>query len=244
MLVERDFKSRYVGSMGGLAWSILNPLLQVAIYSLIFSLVFGRTILGAPFTLWLFAGLLPWITFAEVIKNSAGSLEKNRNLITKTPFPAEILSLVTIGTAFTAHVVGFLVLLGLLLVFHHPPGAAAATLPFYAVCLAAFSLGLSWLVAALNVFVRDTAQVMNLVLQLWFYLCPIIYPLSIIPESYRFLLRLNPLVFITEGYRRALIENRGIPLADMAYFLLVTFVFLVLGGWMFRRLKGQFPEVL
>jgi len=244
MLVERDFRSRYVGSMGGLAWSILNPLLQVAIYSLIFSLVFGRTVGGAPFALWLFAGLLPWITFADILKNSAGSLEKNRNLITKTPFPAEILSIVTIGTAFTAHVIGFFVLLVLLLVFHHPPGIAAVTLPLYALCLALFSLGLSWLVAALNVFVRDTAQMVTLVLQLWFYLCPIIYPLSVIPESYRFLLRLNPLVFITEGYRRALIENRGVPLTDMAYFLLFALVLLVLGGWMFRRLKGQFPEVL
>lgn len=244
LMIERDFKSRYVGSFAGILWSIIHPLMLVAVYTLIFSLIFGRRIGETPFALWLFCALLPWIMFTEIIKGSAGVIEKNKNLITKTSFHSEILPFVVIGTALTGHLIGFCVLLFLLLLCGQSIGLYAFTIPFYLLCLALFSLGLSWIVAALNVFIKDIGQAINVILQLWFYLCPIIYPAKIIPEKYHFLLRLNPMYFITEGYRNALLNNQGICLIDSVYFLGITLLLLFIGGWTFRRLKGQFAEVL
>jgi len=244
MMIERDFKARYVGSAAGLLWSVIHPLMMVAIYSLIFSLVFGRKVGETPFSLWLFCALLPWIMFSEILKSSVGVIERHKNLITKTPFHAEILPLVIIGTSIVGHLIGFAVLMVLLLIFRQPLGWYGFTIPFYMICLVFFSMGLSWIISSLNVFIRDVGQIMNVVLQLWFYLCPIIYPSTIIPEQYRFLLRLNPMYFITEGYRRALVYNEGIPVVDFLYFAFLTVVFFLSGGWIFRRLKTQFAEIL
>lgn len=243
-MVERDFRARYVGSFGGVFWAVIHPLMLVFVYTLIFSLIFGRTIGDTPFALWLFCALLPWIMFTEIVKSSCGVIEKNKNLVTKTPFRSEILPLVVIGSALTGHLIGFGVLMVLLLLCKQWIGWYALTLFFYLPCLMLFSLGLSWLVASVNVFARDVGQTVAIVLQLWFYLCPIIYPASLIPKNYQFLLRLNPMYFITEGYRRALLDNQGIPVVDTIYFLGITLILLFLGGWTFRRLKGQFAEVL
>jgi ABC-type polysaccharide/polyol phosphate export permease len=244
MMIERDFRSRYVGSTAGLLWSVIHPLLMVGIYTLIFSLVFGRQIGNAPFALWLFCGLLPWIMFSEILKNSSGVLEKHRNLITKTPFHPEILSLVVIGSSLTGHLIGFAVLLALISVFSQPPGVMILSVGLYLTCLILFVLGLSWFISSVNIFFRDVAQGVNVVLQLWFYLTPIIYPSSIIPENYRVLLRLNPMYFITEGYRKALLTGEGIAMTDFVYFTTLTLLVLFGGGWVFRRLKTQFAEIL
>lgn len=244
LMIERDFKARYIGSVAGILWSIFHPLLMVAIYTLIFSLIFGRRIGQTPFSLWLFCGLLPWMMFSEILINAAGIIEKNKNLITKTPFHSEILPIVVIGASFTGHLIGFFLLIILLFVTGQPIGLFALTIPFYLICLIMFSLGLSWLISSLNVFIRDIGQMVVVVLRLWFYLCPIIYPSNIIPEKYQYLMRLNPMYFITEGYRRALLYNQGIPVLDFVYFILFTMIVLFAGGWTFRRLKTQFAEVL
>ena len=244
LMIERDFKSRYVGSFGGVFWAVIQPLMLVFVYTLIFSLIFGRKIGDTPFALWLFCALLPWIMFTEIVKGSCGVIEKNKNLVTKTPFRSEILPLVVIGSALTGHLIGFGVLVTLLLLCKQSLGLYSLTILFYLPCLMLFSLGFSWLVASVNVFARDVSQAINVVLQLWFYLCPIIYPVEIIPEKYQFLLRFNPMYFITNGYRRALLDNQGIPVVDFLYFLGITLLLLFIGGWTFRRLKGQFAEVL
>lgn len=244
LMVERDFRSRYVGSFAGLFWAVIHPLMQVFVYTLIFSMIFGRTIGDAPFSLWLFCALLPWIMFSEIVKNSCGVIEKNKNLVTKTPFRSEILPLVVIGSALTGHLIGIGVLVILLVLCGQPFAMEAFTILFYLPCLMLFSLGFSWLVASLNVFVKDVSQTISVALQLWFYLCPIIYPSSIIPEKYRYLLKLNPICFVTEGYRRALISHQGVAMEDFFFFGAFTLILLFAGAWTFRRLKGQFSEVL
>lgn len=243
-MIERDFKARYVGSMAGILWSIIHPLMMVLIYSLVFSYIFGREIGETPFSLWLFCALLPWLMFSEIVRNSTGILEKNKNLVTKTPFHSEILPLVVVGSALTGHLIGLSVLLILLLICKQSIGVFALLIPFYTICLILFALGLSWLVSALNVFIKDVSQIVSLILQLWFYLCPIVYPAEIFPPKLLNLLRLNPMYFITEGYRRSLLNNQGILAVDFLCFFCITIFFLLAGGWIFRRLKGQFAEVL
>jgi len=243
-LIERDFRARYTGSAAGVIWSLILPLMMVGVYSLIFSLVFGRRIGNTPFALWLFCGLLPWMTFSEIVKASAGIIEKYRSLVTKTSFQPEILVLVVIGAAVTSHVMGFAVLLALLLLVKQTMGLLILTIPLYLACLVFFSLGLGWLVSSLNVFLKDVGQAIGVVLQLWFYLTPILYPSSVIPEKFRPLLSLNPLYFITEGYRRGLLANEGVVVHDLVVFSCLTIGALMMGGYVFRRLKGQFTEVL
>jgi ABC-type polysaccharide/polyol phosphate export permease len=243
-LIERDFRARYTGSAVGVMWSLIQPLMMVGVYSLIFSLVFGRRIGNTPFALWLFCALLPWMTFSEIVKGSAGIIEKYRSLVTKTSFQPEVLVLVVIGAAVTNHVMGFAVLLALLLLVNQTMGLLILTVPFYLACLVFFSLGLGWLVSSLNVFLKDVGQAIGVILQLWFYLTPIIYPSSIIPEKFRALLCLNPLYFVTEGYRRGLLSNEGVVVHDLVVFSCLTIGCLMMGGYVFRRLKGQFTEVL
>ncbi|HDM10801.1 MAG: ABC transporter permease [Deltaproteobacteria bacterium] len=243
-LIERDFRARYMGSAAGVVWSVLHPLMMVGVYTLIFSLVFGRNIGDTPFALWLFCALLPWTTFSEIVKSSAGVIERYRNLVTKTSFYPEVLVLVVVGTAITNHIIGLGVLLALLLAVKHTLGIFSLTILFYLVCLILLSLGIGWLVSSVNVFLKDVGQAIGVVLQLWFYLTPIVYPSRIIPSKYHFLLSFNPMYFITEGYRRALLSNHGVVKLDFAVFLLVTICFLMIGGFVFRRLKAQFTEVL
>jgi ABC-type polysaccharide/polyol phosphate export permease len=139
---------------------------------------------------------------------------------------------------------GFAVLLALLLLVNQTMGLLILTVPFYLACLVFFSLGLGWLVSSLNVFLKDVGQAIGVILQLWFYLTPIIYPSSIIPEKFRALLCLNPLYFVTEGYRRGLLSNEGVVVHDLVVFSCLTIGCLMMGGYVFRRLKGQFTEVL
>ncbi|MFZ5765119.1 MAG: ABC transporter permease [Thermodesulfobacteriota bacterium] len=244
LMIERDFRTRYVQSIGGMLWAFANPLLLVLVYTLIFSLVFRREAGEAPFALWLFAGLLPWLFFSEVLKNAVTVIEKNKNLVVKTPFQPELLSLVVIGAALVGHAAGVAILLLLLLATGHPPGIGILVLPFYTMALVAFSLGLSWIISSLYLFVRDIGQVVQLLLQLWFYLCPIVYPASIIPEKYRFLYSLNPMYFIIRGYRQALVEANNIVGGDVLLFLGWTGAALLIGAFVFGRLKNQFVEML
>ncbi|MBI5558035.1 MAG: ABC transporter permease [Deltaproteobacteria bacterium] len=244
LMIERDFKTRYVQSVGGVFWAFLNPLLLVLVYSLIFSLVFSREVGDVPFSLWLFSALLPWLFFSDVLKNAVTILEKNKNLIIKSPFQPELLSLVVIGAGLVGHLAGIGIILLLLLLFGHFPGVCVLTLLFYTVCLLFFCLGLSWIVSALYLFVRDIGQFIHVILQLWFYLCPIVYPDTIIPEKYVFLYRLNPMYFIVQGYRRALIYNQSIVWVDFFIFAGWACLFLLAGSFIFGRLKNQFAEML
>lgn len=244
LMIERDFRTRYVQSIGGIFWAFLSPLLLVLVYSLIFSLIFSRQVSEVPFSLWLFSALLPWLFFSEVLKNSVTIIEKNKNLVIKSPFQPELLSLVVLGAGLVGHLAGIGIMLILLLITGHFPGLNGLTFIFYLGCMMIFSLGLSWMISSLYLFVRDIGQFIHILLQLWFYLCPIVYPASIIPEKYQFLYRLNPMYFIVEGYRRALINNEFIVFSDFVVFVGWTAFFLVSGSFVFARLKNQFVEML
>ena len=244
LMIERDFRNRYVQSIGGVVWAFLNPLLLVLVYSLIFSLIFSREVRDVPFSLWLFSALLPWLFFSEILKNSVTVIEKNKNLVVKSPFQPELLSIVVIGSGLVGHVPSIGIILILLLLAGHPPGIAALTVVFYSVCLIIFSIGISWIISSLYLFVRDIGQLIHILLQLWFYLCPIVYPESIIPVKFKSIYHLNPMYFIVQGYRRALIYNEHIVSGDLFIFICWSFFFLLAGSFIFGRLKKQFVEML
>ena len=159
-------------------------------------------------------------------------------------FPSEILPVVHLAAAMVNHLVGITILLGFLIVLG--PGISIKLLWVFPYLLAVtiFMLGISWLLSALNVFLRDVGQVVGVLLNIWFFLTPIIYPLHLIPESLQGIFGLNPMLYVVEGYRMALLGKAEMDFAGLSYILVLGLMFFVLGGLTFKKLRPVFADVL
>lgn len=203
-LTLREIKGRYKQSIIGYFWVLLNPLLQLLVYSFVFSMIFRFPLNDIPYPIFLFAGLLPWIYFQTSLTAATLSLVDNSNLLKKVSFPRETL----IYSVISAKAIDFFFATTLLLVFMlfshltiQPSTLLVLPLFFLQILL---MTGLSLLVSTFNLFYRDIQYLVNLLLMLWMYLTPIVYPLSLVPEAYIKVYKLNPMVGIIEGYRSAL----------------------------------------
>ena len=244
--VRRDLRSRYVGSVMGLCWSVLHPLVLLAAYTFVFQVIFQvRPLLGRTdsFAVFLFCGLLPWLYFQDTLQRSCTSVVEQRNLIQKTLFPSEVLPLTLAVSNLVTHLFGLTVLLALL-VYLDLLTWTACLLPAWSFWLMLLALGLGWLAAALQVFLRDTAQVLSVLLVFWFWFTPIFYQVERVPPRFQPWLRLNPLTHVVEGYRLLLLEGR-VPAPEswlaLAGLSLATFF---LGGLVFRGMKREFADAL
>lgn len=249
--VLRDLKSRYVGSLMGFFWSVIHPFVLLLSYTFVFQIVFqirpadlsARYAVTDNFAVFLFCGILPWLFFQESLVRSCSSVIENANLIRKTVFPSEILPVALVISNLVPHLIGLAILLVVLTVM----GLASWTfllVPVYLVPLAVISLGLGWLLASLQVFLRDTAQILSVGMIFWFWFTPIFYAVERVPEAFRPLLKLNPLSAVVEGYRGLLLTHTLPDPLDLGLLaLLAGFVFIV-GGWVFRNTKRDFVDVL
>lgn len=247
-IVLRDIQSRYTGSFLGLFWAVIHPLTQLLVYYFVFSLVLktrlGEGYAGTNYALWLIAGLLPWMLLSEVISRAPGALIEQANLIKKTVFPSEILPVAHLSAAFVNH----LILLTLLFVFLMTVGPPAVVriqwIPVYLSAVIMFALGLAWLLSALNVFLRDIGQVLGVIVNLWFFFTPIVYPPEMVPESLRVWLDLNPMLHAVEGYRAALLGGAPPNASGLGLLFGTGAVVFIAGGALFRKLKPAFADVL
>ncbi|HLB25933.1 MAG TPA: ABC transporter permease [Nitrospirota bacterium] len=244
----RDIKLRYSGSFIGIFWSLVHPLVTVLTYSIIFSFIFkarvGEQYAGSNYSLWLLCGLVPWFFFNETLQRSSTVIMENRNLITKAVFPSEVLPIGLMSSSFVNHVIGMAIVLAAAAILTGGIAPASVYAAVYFVPFALMTLGLAWLLASVNVFIRDVGQMTGIALNLWFFYTPIIYPIGIIPERFRVILELNPVYHIVEGYRRSVLLNeppRPLVVLSLLAFSLVVFG---VGGLVFRRLKPSFPDVL
>lgn len=247
-IIVRDLSSRYTGSFMGFFWAVLHPLTMVLTYSFIFSYIFkaklGPEAGTTNFTLWLFCGMMPWLFFAESVQTSNNILLANSSLITKTIFPSELLPLSVILSNLVNQAIILSIILILIFVVVGNLTLFILFLPLYIVILSFFSLGLSWIAASLNLFVRDVGQIIVVIINFWFFYTPIIYELSKVPQELQFLIRLNPMSYVVEGYRISLLGT-GYPSAGgLLYLVCVSLACFVLGGLIFRRLKPGFAEVM
>ena len=244
--VIRDLKSRYVGSFMGVFWSVVHPLVLLASYTFVFSIVFRiKPDLEQidNFAVFLFCGILPWLYFQDTVVRSCTSVVDHGHLIRKTVFPAEILPLTLVLSNLVTHLVGFAILLVVLL-YYSTLGWAVLLLPLYLLLLMLLSLGLSWLVAALQVFLRDTAQILSVMMIFWFWFTPIFYQIERVPRVFRPWIEFNPLSHVVTGYRRILLEN-GLPdLGSLCWLAGWAVIVLLLGGLVFRKTKREFVDVL
>ena len=251
-LVRRDLEARYKGSILGNLWPLINQLSQLLIYTYVFSIVLRvkLTLTSLPennftFGLWLFAGLLPWIAFSSGLIQSVNSVIGQPNLVKKVVFPLALLPLVPILSTFIESSFGLMALIFFVALTTHTLHTTLALLPLIWLTQLLLTAGLGYLAAGLTVFLRDIPQSLGVILNLWLYLTPIVYPASAIPEVWRnWVFWLNPMTAIAEVYRDLILVGEvkhwgewGVASA------IATFIF-CLGFFVYKRLRPAFADVL
>lgn len=246
-LALRDLQSRYAGTLGGALWAFMHPLAVVVIFYFVFAIGFrAQGPSNAPFILWFVCGLVPWFYFAETMNAVTGSISSNAHLVKKTVFPTEILPLVHLTSGLFPHAVFLFILSGMLVFFKVPFRAERLLVVYFLICNCALLIGLGWMLSALQVFYRDISQGLTIILNLWFWITPIVWSPDIMPAAYRSLMFYNPVYYIIEGYRGVLIFNSAVwPSAGAtAYFWSITALVFLMGNYVFRRLKPEFADVM
>ena len=247
-LVKRDFQQRYVGSIAGWMWGFIHPLVLLASYTFIFTVCMNQKLgpgeVTQNYPLWLFAGMLPWLLFSETVQRSSGSLVEQANLITKTVFPAEIMPVAIFLSSLMSHLLALGLVIGAAGLWLHQFSPAVLMLPLLMLLVGMFAVGVGWIASSLQVYLRDTVQVVMVGLTFWFWLTPIFIPDDRYPARFRFLLDLNPLAYVVRDYRLMLLGNTLPPLRDLLAAGAFGIAAFVVGGLFFRRLKRGFGEVL
>jgi ABC-type polysaccharide/polyol phosphate export permease len=245
-LILRDLKHRYVGSIGGLLWSVIHPIVLLISYTFIFGILGFKLGPGAgtnSIPLFFMCGLLPWLLFSETLMRNCSVISDNAPLITKTIIPAEILPISITISNLVLHLIALGILLGVMLIFDGVHLSAAYIIVYMAMLLM-LAQGLSWIVAGLQVFLRDTIQALQIILLLWFYFTPILYSLNSLPQNLRFFAGLNPMAIIVTGYRSSLLHLAQPSVTQIGIVLAVSFAVFAGGALLFRQAKPAFPDVL
>ncbi len=248
-LVRRDFEQRFVGSAIGWIWGLIHPLVMLLSWTFLFQYCLGQKTPGgsaAPYPLFLFAGMLPWLLFSETMQRSASSLPDHANLITKTVFPSEIIPVSIFLSSLVSHVLALVLMLAGAAFFMERLSIFLLLLPFYVLAIGLLSVGLGWIVASLQVFLRDTAQMLAVFLTFWFWITPIFITDDQFPhwKWAQFALRINPLRYAVRAYRVLLLGTRMPNPHDFAIVAVSGLVAFLVGGFFFRHLKRGFADVL
>jgi lipopolysaccharide transport system permease protein len=251
-LVRRDLESKYKGSILGNFWPLLNQLAQLLIYTYVFSVVLDLKLnledlpqTNVGFGLWLFAGLLPWTTFVTGFIQSTSAVVNQPNLVKKVVFPLSLLPIVPIFSTFIESFMGLLVLLLLVAIATQQLPHTIWLLPLVAIPHFLFTAGLGYLSAGLTVFLRDIPQTLNVLMSLWFYLTPIVYPVSLIPERWQQLvLFLNPMAAFSQVYRDLTLVGQVRHVLPWSVAAAVSIIVAYLGYSCYRRLRSAFADVL
>ena len=243
----QEIKKKYAGTLGGFVWSVVHPLILILVFWFVFSLGFKIQIKGnIPFIALFCCGLIPWITFSESLMANTNAIIGNPHLSTKTVFPTEILPVVNIAANLITHVIMLVILLAVLLFNNISLSIWNIQFIYYLFAMLTFSLGLSWFFAAVNVFFRDLGQILSVVLNIWFWITPIVWHIDILPSRYHFFIKLNPLYYIVAGYKSSFLYH--VPFWQHysigIYFWVICLFSFGFGGIVFKKLKPEFAEIL
>ena len=246
--IQTEFTSRFARSkMGGL-WIVLHPLAQVLIYALVLSQIMTAKLPGIEssyaYSIYLLGGMAGWSLFAEILGQSVNIFLDNANLLKKVSFPKLALPLIMLGTALINFTVLLLMMFIIFAFLGHFPYHALQWLPFLIILTIALSIGLGLILGTLNVFMRDIGQIMSIMLQFWFWLTPIVYMSSIIPEKYHWLLMMNPLTPVIMGYQNILAYNKNPNLDLLVYPTVLSIIFLLLALIIFKKANEEMADVL
>lgn len=254
-LAKNDFKTRYAGSYLGIVWAFVQPVITVLLYWFVFTVAIpsrATTIKGdieIPYVLWLIAGIVPWFFFSEALTNGTNALLEYNYLVKKVVFKISILPIIKIISAVFVH--GFFVLFTVILFscYGMYPDLYTLQVFYYSLCMMIFVLGVSYITCSIIVFFRDLGQIISIGLQVGIWATPILWNLNSLMASHpqlKIIFKLNPMNYIVEGYRNALIDKIWFweTFYSTAYFWILTMCMFAIGAIVFKRLKVHFADVL
>jgi len=242
-LTWRDLKVRYKQTAVGAAWAVIQPFLTMVVFSVFFGRLAAMPSDGIPYPVFSFAGLLPWNFFANSLGRSSNSLVGSAHLISKVYFPRLVVPVSSVLSGLLDFAISFVVLLFLMLFYGVVPTPAALLLPLFLLLAMVTALGVGLWCSALHVQYRDVGYVVPFLIQLWFFATPVVYPSSLLPEPWRTLYGLNPMVGVVEGFRWALLGTDP-PGPMLALSALVSVLLLVSGALYFKRMEKTFADVV
>ena len=254
-LAKNDFKTRYAGSYLGIVWAFVQPVITVLLYWFVFTIAIpsrATTVKGdieIPYVLWLIAGIVPWFFFSEALTNGTNALLEYNYLVKKVVFKISILPIIKIISAVFVH--GFFVLFTVILFscYGMYPDVYTLQVFYYSLCMMVFVLGVSYITCSIIIFFRDLGQIISIALQVGIWATPILWNLNSLMASHpqlKVLFKLNPMNYIVEGYRNALIDKIWFweTFYSTAYFWILTMCMFAFGAIIFKRLKVHFADVL
>lgn len=241
-LVWRDVKVRYKQTVLGAAWAVLQPVFGMVVFTLIFGNFAKIPSDGVPYAVFVFAGLLPWTFFSNGVSQGGQSLVNQQNLLTKVYFPRLFVPAASLGVALLDLLISFGVLAVIMAWYRVAPGWGILTLPLLVVLSTVASLGVALVLASLTVSYRDFRFVIPFMLQAWMYLSPVVYPVSMVPQKYRWALALNPMAGIIDAYRSAIL---GTPweFSTLGISALVAAAVFIFALFYFKRTERRFADI-
>ena len=243
-LVWRDVKVRYKQTMIGISWTILQPLMTMLIFTVIFSYFAKIPSDGLPYPVFAYTALLPWNLFAGALNRCTLSLVGSANLVTKIYFPRLIVPTSAVISGIIDFAIAFVFLLGLMLRFGIVPSWGAITLPIFLLLALMTALAVGLWLSALNVRYRDVGHAIPFLIQIWMFLSPVAYPVSLVPERWRLLYSLNPMAGVIEGFRWALLRQESPNFKVIAVSTAVVVALLLSGLVYFKRMERTFADVI
>lgn len=246
--IRNELITRFARSTLGGLWIILQPLLQVLIYTLILSAVLRTKLTGIEnryaYAIYLTAGMLGWSLFNEIINRCLSIFIEHANLIKKMQFPKTTLPTIVAGSAMLNNVMLLIAIIFIFAMIGHMPTVHLVWLPIVSLIMVMFSIGLGLIFGIINVFIRDIGQVVPIFLQIMFWFTPIVYPLDVIPEDYRYLIMLNPLFAIVSSYQKVLAKGLAPELVQLMLVGFFSIGMLLLALFLFRRASAEMVDVL
>jgi lipopolysaccharide transport system permease protein len=242
-LVQREIKARYKQSVVGYAWVILNPIAQLLIYSFVFSIIFRFPTGDIPYSIFLFTALLPWTFLQNSVSASTQSLVNNSSLLKKIAFPREIIPYSVVFSKLIDFLFSLLVFI-IFIIFSkvtiHSTFWLVIPLLFLQIIL---TIAVSLFLSAANLFYRDIQYLTNLLLMIWMYMTPVVYPASMVPIKYLWLYKLNPMVGIIEGYRSALFGNY-FEVSIILWSIAVSIILFIISFFLFKKWESVFADIV
>jgi lipopolysaccharide transport system permease protein len=242
-MIWRDVKVRYKQTALGASWAVLQPLLTMFIFTIFFGRLAGIPSDNVPYPVFAYAALLPWTFFSNAVTNSSNSLIGNSNLITKVYFPRMIIPSAAVGAGVVDFAIAFLVFIGLMLFYSVAPTVNLLLLPVLLLLTTMLALGVGMWMSALNVKYRDIRYALPFLMQVWMFASPIVYSTSLVPEKWQWLIALNPMTGIIDGFRAALL-GKAFNWLTLGFSLIITLVWLVYSAYSFRRVEKQFADIV
>jgi lipopolysaccharide transport system permease protein len=244
----RDLKARYAGSLIGVFWTVINPVLLLAVFTFIFTVVFrarfgNRPEIGVS-ALYILAGLLPWIAFSEGVARAASVVPENKNLVTRAQFPLPVLPAYPALAALLGQLAGIALLIVLAGALVQRPGLPLLVLPAILALQLLFTIGVALACAAMSVHLRDLVHLLPVLLLVWFYATPVFYPSQLVPERFQLLITLNPMAHLIAAYRAVILEGQWPRPSSLIAASVSAVIALAIGSFLFRRMSPHFADQL